>query len=119
MTVKRDLPDSGPNVRCSGDLNCRQADLLRPHQHLDGTGADYQFKAGTDYVLVFNESQDGFFNFDLRFEFPATGSTWSCRVRTTADEPFIAVDDKGWQGRPGVAVANLDRGKLFLSLRDH
>ena len=51
-------------------------------------GDTFELEGNKDYVLRFNESQDGFFSFDLQFAPRQGGSTWSCRVRTVAEPPF-------------------------------
>jgi hypothetical protein len=80
-------------------------------------GDTFDLEGGKDYVLRFNESQGGFFSFDLRFTAKGGGSAWSCRVKTVADPPFIKVEQESWSGRAGQVEINTDRTKPFLVIR--
>ena len=80
-------------------------------------GDSFELEGGKDYVLRFNESPDGLFSFDLDFAPRQGGKTWSCRVRTAADPPFIQVDRQAWTGQPGQVEVNTDRTKPLLVIR--
>jgi len=80
-------------------------------------GDSFDLEGNKDYVLRFNESQDGFFSFDLQFAPRQGGSAWSCRVRTVAEPPFIQVDRQTWTGRAGQVEINTDRTKPFLVIQ--
>jgi len=83
---------------------------------LNQEGDSFQLEAGREYVLVFKESKDGFFRFDLQFAPVGTATTWSCRVQTLAVPPFIGVSNGVWAGTPGKVVINTDRVKPFILL---
>jgi len=79
-------------------------------------GDTFDLEAGKDYVLVFQESKEGLFRFDLRFAAKTGGSAWSCRVRTIPAEPYISVEQSVWEGPPSRVVINTDRVKPFIVL---
>jgi hypothetical protein len=84
------------------------------------SGDRFDLEGGQDYVLMLNESVDGFFSFDLQFSPKDGGPAWSCRVRTIADPPFIDVDRGVWSGRAGKVVVNTtDRTKPLIALDTH
>jgi hypothetical protein len=84
------------------------------------SGDRFDLEGGQDYVLMLNESMDGFFTFDLQFSPKDGGPAWSCRVRTIADPPFISVDHAAWSGRAGKVVVNTaDRTKPLIALDTH
>jgi hypothetical protein len=84
------------------------------------SGDRFDLEGGQDYVLMLNESMDGFFSFDLRFSPKDGGSAWSCRVRTVAEPPFISVDRGAWSGPAGKVVVNpADRTKPLITLDTH
>ena len=79
-------------------------------------GDRFDLEGGKDYVLFFNESAKGMFSFDLQFSPGGSGSTWSCRVKTIATEPFISIEPKGWSGSAGTVTISTDRAKPFISI---
>jgi|GEM_PF-2088196 hypothetical protein len=82
-------------------------------------GDSFQLEGGKDYVLVFRESREGRFSFDLQFKPAGAGSSWSCRVKTLAVEPYIGVDQGTWSGAPGQITVNTDRTKAFIALNSY
>jgi hypothetical protein len=82
-------------------------------------GDRFDLEAGKEYVLFLNESIKGWYSFQLVFT-PKDGSTaWSCQVKTTAEPPFIQVDQTAWTGPAGKVAIDLDRKKTFLNLDCH
>lgn len=82
-------------------------------------GDSFELEGGKDYVLVFKESKDGLFSFDLRFAAKAGDSVWSCRVKTIPTEPYISVEQTAWSGTPGQVAINTDRVKPFIVIKNH
>lgn len=79
-------------------------------------GDSFELEGGKDYVLMLNESNEGFFSFDLAFAPKAGGSAWSCRVKTLPFDPFIGVEKSAWSGAPGQVTINTDRTKPFITI---
>ena len=80
-------------------------------------GDRFQLEGGRDYFLVFNESQDGLFSFDLQFIVNGGGSAWSCRVKAIPETPFIAVAQGAWTGPAGEVSVSTDRARPLLRIR--
>jgi hypothetical protein len=83
---------------------------------LSQPGDSFLLDGGKEYVLVFKESKDGLFRFDLKFSPTGSASAWSCRVQTLATPPFIGVRNASWSGAPGKVTINTDRTKSFISI---
>ena len=100
-----------------GILDVMVLDSATPLKTLYKVGDQYQLQGGKEYVLKFSESSAGFFAFDLRFTPKDSPSSWSCRVKTIADPPFIKVDHGVWTGPEGKVVINTNRYKDFITLQ--
>jgi hypothetical protein len=79
-------------------------------------GDSIELEGGKDYVLVFNESKDGRFSFDLQFAPTGGGPVWSCRVKTIPTAPFIDIQPGPWSGAPDQVTINTDRTQAFITI---
>ena len=100
-----------------GILDVMVLDSATPLKTLYKAGDQFQFLGGKEYVLKFSESSAGFFAFDLRFTPKGSPSSWSCRVKTSADPPFIKVDHDSWSGPESKVEINTDHHKDFITLQ--
>jgi hypothetical protein len=98
------------------DLNALTA--RRSLKTLYQSGDQYPLEGGREYVLFFNESNDGLFDFDLQIIPGGQQASWSCRVHTIAGPPFIAVEHQAWSTpqEAGQVTVDTRHGKRFIDL---
>ena len=100
----------------NGTIEVKTPEATNVLKTLYGEGDTFQMEGGKEYVLVFKESKEGFFRFDLQFSPVGESSTWSCQVQTLPTPPFIGVANSSWSGKPGKVTINTDRVKPFIHI---